>query len=120
MWIITTGRRESIRVLTSENRSQPYDPLAPVWSRPPEDDVEPDEALLRAERHEALLAGLAELPTRLRDLLLMMIQDPAPSYAEISRRTGIPIGSIGPSRVRACNGCAEPHRSGPICRPPGN
>jgi DNA-directed RNA polymerase specialized sigma24 family protein len=48
-----------------------------------------------------LLAGLAELPSRQRELLLLLMQDPQPSYAEISRRTGIPVGSIGPTRSRA-------------------
>jgi RNA polymerase sigma factor (sigma-70 family) len=104
MWLVTTGRRESLRFLNAERRSQPYDPLEPSWTAAAAaraEAVEPDEDLLRAERHEALLAGLAELPTRPRELLLLMMQDPAPSYAEISRRTGIPIGSIGPTRIRA-------------------
>jgi hypothetical protein len=56
---------------------------------------------LKAERHEALLAGLAELPARQRELLLLLVADPPLSYAEISQRTGIPVGSIGPTRGRA-------------------
>jgi hypothetical protein len=31
----------------------------------------------------------------------MLIEDPPPSYAEISRRTGIAVGGIGPTRSRA-------------------
>jgi hypothetical protein len=49
MWIITTGKRESLRYLSDRRRT-----LA--------EDAEPDAELLRAERHEALLAGLAEPP----------------------------------------------------------
>ena len=109
MWIVTTGRRESLRVLAAEQRSQPFDPVAPVWSRSPAEGTDPDEDLLRAERHEALLAGLAELPARHRDLLLILIQDPAPTYAEISRRTGIPVGSIGPTRIRALDQLRRTH-----------
>ena len=30
----------------------------------------------------------------------MLIEDPALSYAEISARLGIPVGSIGPNRRR--------------------
>jgi RNA polymerase sigma factor (sigma-70 family) len=101
MWLITTSRRESLRFLSVERRSQPHDPLEPDWSARAATKADPDEALLRAERHEALLAGLAELPTRSRELLLLMMLDPSPSYAEISRRTGIPVGSIGPTRIRA-------------------
>lgn len=95
-WIITTGRRESIRYLSTRRRSDPLDADQVVA-----DQVELEEGLYRAERHEVLLAGLAELPARQRELLSLLIEDPAPSYDEISERTGIPVGSIGPTRARA-------------------
>jgi len=44
---------------------------------------------------------LAELNDRQRTLLLLLVEDPPPSYAEISHRTGIPVGAIGPTRARA-------------------
>jgi RNA polymerase sigma factor (sigma-70 family) len=101
MWLITTGRRECLRCLSERRRTVPYDPLDPSWQASPAEDLEPDADLLRAERHEVLLAGLAELPAPLRDLLLLLTQDPPLSYAEISQRTGIRVGSIGPTRGRA-------------------
>jgi RNA polymerase sigma factor (sigma-70 family) len=101
MWIITTAKRESLRYLSDRRRTLPYDPLDPSWLATSAEDAEPDAALLRAERHEALLAGLAELPARQRELLLLLVEDPPLSYAQISRRTGVPIGSIGPTRGRA-------------------
>jgi RNA polymerase sigma factor (sigma-70 family) len=101
MWIITTGRRESLRCLRDRRRTVPYDPLESSWLSFPAEDLEPEEELLRADRHEALLAGLAELPTRQRELLLLLVADPPLSYAQISKRTGIPTGSIGPTRRRA-------------------
>jgi RNA polymerase sigma factor (sigma-70 family) len=100
-WIITIARRESIRYLSSERRLRPNDPLDPEYQSVAADNGEPDEGLFRAERHEVLLAGLAELPRRQRELLLLLIDDPQPSYAEISKCTGIPVGSIGPTRSRA-------------------
>jgi DNA-directed RNA polymerase specialized sigma24 family protein len=60
-----------------------------------------DTDLLAAERHEALLAALAELPERQHALLLLLLHDPPIAYEEVSRRLGIPIGSIGPTRARA-------------------
>ena len=101
MWIITTAKREALRSLSDRRRAVPYDPLDPSWQSSPAEDTEPAAGLLNAERHEALLAGLAELPARQRDLLLLLVADPPLSYAEISRRTGIPVGSIGPTRGRA-------------------
>ena len=100
-WLITTGRRESIRYLSSRHRIPPNDPLDPRYQSLAADTGEPDEGLFRAERHEVLLAGLAELPRRQRELLLLLAEDPQPSYVEISERTGIPVGSIGPTRSRA-------------------
>jgi len=101
MWLITTAKREALRYVSDRQRSVPYDPLDLSWLPPSDDGAEPDADLLRAERHEALLAGLAELPARQRELLLLLVVDPPLSYAQISERAGIPPGSIGPTRVRA-------------------
>jgi len=100
-WIITTGRRESIRYLSTEHRFRPSDPMNAEYQSVAAGGEDPDEELFRLERHEALLAGLAELPARQRELLLLLVKDPPPSYAEISERTGIPVGAIGPTRARA-------------------
>jgi len=96
MWMITTAKRESLRYLSDRRRTLLHDPLDPSWQATSAEDAEPDAELLRAERHEALLAGLAELPARQRELLLLLVEDPPLSYVQISRRTGIPVGSIGP------------------------
>ena len=98
-WIVTTARRESLRTSASERRLSPFGPLG-VEQRAA-DGTEPDLELLRAERHQVLLSALGELPTRQRNLLVLLANDPPLSYAEISARTGIPIGSIGPTRARA-------------------
>jgi RNA polymerase sigma factor (sigma-70 family) len=101
MWIITTGRREALRYLAVERRSQPHDPSRLSLPEVDRQAAPLDEELMRAERHQALLAGMAELGTRHRQLLLLLIEDPPLPYTEISRRTGIPVGSIGPTRARA-------------------
>ncbi len=99
-WIVTTGRREAWRYLSVERRTSPQDPQSVGWSHAGGDEGS-EEELLRAERHQALLAGLAELEPRQRQLLLLLIEDPPLSYASISRLTGIPVGAIGPTRGRA-------------------
>jgi RNA polymerase sigma factor (sigma-70 family) len=100
-WLVTTGRREAMRHLTSGRRDWPQDPQQEEWVASAGEDDDPDEALDRAERHQALLAGMAELPSRQRELLVMLMVDPPLSYLAISRRSGIPVGSIGPTRARA-------------------
>src|SRR4030095_8664831 len=79
-WIIRPGGRETIRYLSSQRRRRPNDPLDPEYQSVTADTAEPDEGLFRAERHEVLLAGLAELPRRQRELLLLLLEDPQPSY----------------------------------------
>ncbi|MGY1650321.1 RNA polymerase sigma factor [Geodermatophilus sp. SYSU D01119] len=97
-WIATTTRNECHHV----SRGRPAVPSADLDAHGPVDGSPgPDRALLEGERHEALLAALAELPERQRRLLLLLIEDPPLPYEEISRRLGMPIGSIGPTRARA-------------------
>lgn len=100
-WIVTTARHECLRLIKAHQRSQPFDPQSGREVAERADSARVDEDLLDAERHEALLAAFAELPDRQRALLALLVTDPPPSYAEISRRTGIPVGSIGPTRARA-------------------
>jgi RNA polymerase sigma factor (sigma-70 family) len=101
MWLITTAKREALRCVSDRQRSILCDPLDLSWLPPGADDAEPDADLLRAERHEVLLAGLAELPARQREVLLLLAADPPLSYAQITERLGIRPGSIGPTRARA-------------------
>jgi DNA-directed RNA polymerase specialized sigma24 family protein len=56
--------------------------------------------LLVAERHAALREAFSHLPPNCQRLMAMLIADPPASYAEISARLGIPVGSIGPKRGR--------------------
>jgi RNA polymerase sigma factor (sigma-70 family) len=104
-WIATTTRNECVHVLRSHRRTSAVDPLAErswdVLDAASPDRVDIDEHLLRAELHEALLMGFAELPDHQRELLELLLQDPPLSYTEISDRLGIPKGSIGPTRARA-------------------
>jgi RNA polymerase sigma factor (sigma-70 family) len=98
-WIATTARNECHHV-TGGRRPVPSADLD-AWWRPDDAAPGPDRDLLEGERHEALLTALAELPERQRELLLLLIEDPPLPYEEISRRLGMPIGSIGPTRARA-------------------
>jgi len=98
-WIITTAKHECLHQLRTAGRTIPVDPRnSRVLEQATAADL--DERLLEAERHQALRDGLAELAPHDRELLTLLATDPRPSYAEISRRLGIPIGSIGPTRGR--------------------
>lgn len=102
-WLVSTTRHECARLLSRRGRQRPFDPLIPFEGDQVTPDIAGDVAddLERASRQEALLAGFAELSDSDRRLLLLLVADPPLSYAEISDRLQIPIGSIGPTRGRA-------------------
>lgn len=99
-WIVTTARNECLHVIRRHRAAFPAHLGEQGWALEA-DDPAIDGHLLEAERHEALLIALAELPERQRSLLLLLIEDPPLSYEEISRRLELPLGSIGPTRARA-------------------
>jgi RNA polymerase sigma factor (sigma-70 family) len=101
-WILTTVRNECLRVIRGRRVLPSSDPFAHRGAAGAEVVDEPmDTTMLEDERHAALLAAMAVLPQRQRELLALLIEDPPVPYEEISTRLGIPVGSIGPTRARA-------------------
>jgi RNA polymerase sigma factor (sigma-70 family) len=99
-WISTTTRHEALAVIKTARRSSSLDPGGSWMAALPTESAGVDEDLLRAERQHALREGLAELKPEQRQLLLLLASDPPISYEDASRRLGMPIGSIGPTRAR--------------------
>jgi RNA polymerase sigma factor (sigma-70 family) len=97
-WLATTARREALRILRYSARC---DPREEVPEPDTADTPELDADLLSAERDALLWRAFSRLPARDQALLRMLTTDPAPSYNEVSAATGMPIGSIGPTRARA-------------------
>ena len=99
-WLATTTRRECGRILRTARRPRDagHELAAGVIPDNHAQAAEPD--LLAAERHAALRKAFGQLPPGCQQLLALLIEDPALSYAEISARLGVPVGSIGPSRRR--------------------
>lgn len=59
------------------------------------------DGLCEEERWHEVQRAVERLEPRCRQLIeLLFLTEPEPSYAEIGRRLGIPIGSIGPTRGR--------------------
>lgn len=97
-WIVTTTRHESLRVIRARARMSLVDRVVDTADEAA-DTAETE--LLRAERDQAVRDGLAELEPKRRELLELLSTDPPISYRDISRRLGMPVGSIGPSRARS-------------------
>ena len=66
----------------------------------PVDVIDFDRWLLDADRRQMVHRAMMGLTEQQRQLIGMLFADPAPSYAEISARLAMPIGSIGPTRWR--------------------
>ncbi len=105
-WLIMTTKRECWQVSHRLRREAPigeggdddeerrdFDLL--------DDGPRADEELVRIERHEELRRAVSMLPDRSRELIeLLFFAEDRPSYEEISRRLGMPVSSIGPTRGR--------------------
>lgn len=98
-WLATTARRECLRVLRQGARVVPRgdDEFLDDVSDAPEHGA----ALMQQERDAVLWKAFESQRPRDRALLRMLVNDPSPSYEEISAALDMPVGSIGPTRARA-------------------
>ncbi|GAB3008265.1 RNA polymerase sigma factor [Saccharothrix stipae] len=100
-WIATTTRNECLRMLRMQQRTQPFDPQSEDEPVSPDDAVaDLDEEMEAAQRRQALREGFRMLSEQCRTLLAKLMADPPPSYAAVSEQLAIPVGSIGPTRIR--------------------
>ena len=81
------------------------------------DDAEPipdipadviEHELATAERHAGLRDAFAQLPPRGQQLIVLLIEDPAVSHAQISAKLGIPVERVGPT-LDHCLGMLRRH-----------
>ncbi|MGH3813805.1 MAG: RNA polymerase sigma factor [Pseudonocardiaceae bacterium] len=98
-WLATTARRECLSILRQSKRTVYRDEA--MLGTVTDPSADPEQYFLTAETVLALRSLVAELPLRGRTLLQALFSDSPPSYAEIARITGIPVGSMGPTRARA-------------------
>jgi RNA polymerase sigma factor (sigma-70 family) len=98
-WLATTAARECLHILRHTQRTLTMaDDLIDARIEP---SASPEDQVINAHIAQTLRTLIAQLPPRRRRLLRALFTDHPPSYAELSRTTGIPPGSIGPTRNRA-------------------
>ncbi len=108
-WLATTTQRECGRVLRASRKQEVPRQWPDAADIPDKVTGIAESELLRAERYAALRDAFTQLPPKSQQLIALLIQDPPLSYAEISAKLGIPVGSIGPIRGR----CLEKLRRHP-------
>ena len=98
-WLATTARHECLGTLRRTGRQVPVGDQLDLET--PAAAVTPvDSAVLASERDAELWRAMANLPEHCQRLLRVLMADPAPSYEEVGRLLGMPVGSIGPTRQR--------------------
>lgn len=103
-WIFTTVRHE---VINGRRRSSKVSMLDDCYRRlgtDEETDLSPHD---NVECRRALLEASSQLSELQRQLVTLLLDEPQLSYAEISDRLKIPVGSIGPNRARALDRLRE-------------
>jgi RNA polymerase sigma factor (sigma-70 family) len=101
-WLATVCRRESIRLATKGRREVTLGEQ--TVTRLVDDgqaERDPGAEMTRRDEHDRLSRAITALPERQRLVLIELLKEESRSYLDLSRRLGLPIGSIGPTRQRA-------------------
>jgi len=99
-WLATVTRRECLRVMGTTQGPSAAGHAMGAEIIADEQSGAAEQELLAAERLAALREAFAALPPSGQRLIALLLEDPPVSYAEISARLGIAVGSIGPTRRR--------------------
>ncbi len=98
-WLVTTARRECLRILRRATVAAHLSQLEPEIVADPAPG--PEQRVINADTTRMLWTIVAELPPRRRALLRELFTDHPRPYAEVARAAGIPVGGVGPTRARA-------------------
>jgi RNA polymerase sigma factor (sigma-70 family) len=98
-WLTTTAKRECLRLIRRRNREvgTPEEFFDAVVD---ERQAGPEQQITEEAMAEVLWDLVGELPERAQDLLKAVTSADRPAYADISKATGMAVGSIGPTRGR--------------------
>lgn len=98
-WLATTARREALSVLRARSRLLPVGD--PFFHGAADDAPELDDAVIKDERDGYLWECVAQLPERDQRLLRALMACDRPSYTAVAAALEMPVGSVGPTRMRA-------------------
>jgi RNA polymerase sigma factor (sigma-70 family) len=101
-WLAVICRRECIRLATKARREIPLS--GPDLGRLIDngrDDGDPYVNVAARDQYNRLYRAISALPERQKRVLVELLTQEGQSYLDLSRRLGLPVGSIGPTRRRA-------------------
>ncbi|MCY7341056.1 MAG: RNA polymerase sigma factor [Pseudonocardia sp.] len=94
-WLATTASRECLRLLR-DNRYVVSDEMESL----PDPRRGVEQTVIDADTTARIWGIVAVLPPRSRTIMQALFADGAQPYADVARTTGIPVGSLGPTRAR--------------------
>jgi RNA polymerase sigma factor (sigma-70 family) len=98
-WLATTARREALAMVNRASRSRTgVDEMLAELPDIHASDI--DAGPLAEERNAVLRAAWSKLRPRCQELLSRLISDDAIAYKDLSVLLSMPVGSIGPTRMR--------------------
>jgi RNA polymerase sigma factor (sigma-70 family) len=99
-WLVTTARRECLRLLRAAKRDIPTDDDSRLEQLAP-GNQSPESLALKGERAALLWRAFGRLGPHCQELLrALILAYPVLSYEEVAEAFGMPVGSIGPTRAR--------------------
>ncbi len=96
-WLVTTTKRESLALIRTRARYEPVD--VSLLDLADEVGPGPADTVVRRETITEVAAAFALLTERCRELLRRLVVE-SESYQQISADLAMPVGSIGPTRIR--------------------
>lgn len=101
-WLATVCRRESIRLAMKGRREialgeQSVTRLVDDG----QEERDPGAEMARRDVYDRLSRAIRALPQKQQLVVTELLKEESRSYLDLSRRLGLPIGSIGPTRQRA-------------------
>jgi RNA polymerase sigma factor (sigma-70 family) len=101
-WLCTICRRESIQLASRKRRELMLTELDTAQLTDDRDgQQDPCTEVARRDEHDRLRLAITALPDRQRTVLVELLKREHQSYLDLSRRLGLPVGSIGPTWRRA-------------------
>jgi RNA polymerase sigma factor (sigma-70 family) len=98
-WLAVSARNEAIKVARAERVAEPVADIGMDEAYPSAPG--PESIVMERQRRELLWRRVADLPVRGQLILHEIAYGDRPDYAGLASRTGMPLGSIGPTRQRS-------------------
>jgi RNA polymerase sigma factor (sigma-70 family) len=97
-WLSAIARREALRIAQKRSREVLTETAGETSAS---EAPSPEQTLFTEQRAVAVRAAVNRLPARQRSVVLAFLDRPDASYETLARELAMPIGSIGPTRVRS-------------------